>query len=186
LKSGAPVIWKFIGLGTVAPATVDVPANVRAPYQSDYVPHIYRQGDLYLLWAEALNRLGDKTTAIARLNTIRGRAGMPAAGTASPVYDSLTTASPTDKIESFILRERGLELGFEGRRWYDLMRVARHRGSPASPNVSVVVNAVANRLTRQGLPADQQAAVLAALADPKNWLLPYNAAQVKLNPYLVK
>jgi len=186
LKSGAPVIWKFIGLGTVSPATVDVPANVRAPYQSDYVPHVYRQGDLYLLWAEALNRLGDKTTAIARLNTIRGRAGMPAANTASPAYDSLTTLSSTEKIENFILRERGLELGFEGRRWYDLMRVARHQGTPSSPNVSVVVNAVTNRMNRQGLPADQQAAVAARLADPKNWYLPYNATQVKLNPYLVK
>ncbi|MBS1563122.1 MAG: RagB/SusD family nutrient uptake outer membrane protein, partial [Bacteroidetes bacterium] len=140
LKSGAPVIWKFIGLGTVTPATVDVPANVRAPYQSDYVPHVVRQGDLYLLWAEALNRLGDKATAIARLNTIRGRAGMPSAGTASPVYDSITVNSSTQKIENFILRERGLELGFEGRRWYDLMRFARHQGTPASPDASVVIN----------------------------------------------
>jgi len=111
---------------------------------------------------------------------------MPAPNTASPVYDSITTASSTEKIEGFILRERGLELGFEGRRWYDLMRVARHQGSPSSPNINVVVNAVANRLSRQGLPADQQAAVLAALADTKNWYLPYNATQVKLNPYLVK
>jgi hypothetical protein len=186
LKSGAPVIWKFIGLGAVTPATVDVPANVRAPYQSDYVPHVYRQADLYLLWAEALNRLGDRTTAIARLNTIRTRAGMPTANTASPVYDSVTASSSIEKIEQFILRERGLELGFEGRRWYDLMRIARHQGTPASPNVNVVINAIANRLTSQGLPANDQAAVVARLADIKNWYLPYNARQVKLNPYLVK
>ena len=66
------------------------------------------------------------------------------------------------------------------------MRIARHQGTPSSPNVNVVVNAVASRLTLQGLPADQQTAVKARLADTKNWYLPYNAAQVKLNPYLIK
>jgi hypothetical protein len=178
LKSD-PVIWKFIGLGTVAPATVNVPPNVRAPYQSDYAFHVYRQGDLYLLWAEALNRMGDKATAIAKINNIRGRAGVPTATTDTPAKDSISTGSSTEKIENYILRERGLELGFEGRRWYDLMRVARHQGTPSSPDVNVVINAVVPRV-----PADQQAAVTAALSDAKSWYLPYNAEEKKLNPYL--
>jgi hypothetical protein len=174
-----PVIWKFIGLGTINPDTVNVPPSVRAPYQSDYVFHVYRQGDLYLLWAEALNRLGDKTTAIARINNIRGRAGMPTASTATPAKDSISTNSSTEKIENYILRERGLELGFEGRRWYDLMRVARHQGSPASPNVNVVIDAVVPRI-----PASRKITVTATLSDPKNWYLPYNYEEKKLNPHL--
>jgi hypothetical protein len=178
LKS-SPVIWKFIGLGTVNPDTVNVPPNVRAPYQSDYCFHVYRQGDLYLLWAEALNRLGNKSAAIAKINNIRGRAGVPTASTATPAKDSISTSSTTEKIENYILRERGLELGFEGRRWYDLMRVARHQGTPSNPNVSVVINAILPRI-----PANQQAAVTATLSDPKKWYLPYNAEEKKLNPYL--
>lgn len=185
LKS-TPVIWKFIGLAYVTPSTVDVPASVRGPYQSDYQFHIYRVPDLYLLWAEALNRAGDRATAISRINSIRGRDGMPNANTANSAKDSISTSSSTEKIEDYILRERGLELGFEGRRWYDLMRIARHRGSPTAPNVNFLINPVIQRLSMQGESAALQASVTVILTDPKNWYLPYNLEQVKLNPNLIK
>jgi hypothetical protein len=165
LKSNSPVIWKYIGLGTVAPNTIDVPPNVRAPYQSDGKYHIYRFADVYLLWAEALNRLGDKTTAISRINAVRDRARMPA--------PTVTTSSTTDQIEDYILRERGLELGFEGRRWYDLMRIAR-RGRP-----QVLINAVKKRA-----PVSLHPYLDATLSDQKNWYLPYNAEEKRLNPNL--
>jgi hypothetical protein len=164
LKSD-PVIWKHIGLGTVAPGKIDVPANVRAPYQSEAKYHIYRFADVYLLWAEALNRLGDKTNAIAKINAVRDRARMPA--------PTVTTSSTTDQIEDYILRERALELGFEGRRWYDLMRIAR-RGRP-----QVLINAVKRRA-----PVAAHPQIEATLANPKNWYLPYNAEEKRLNPNL--
>jgi starch-binding outer membrane protein, SusD/RagB family len=178
LKS-TPVIWKFIGLATVTPNTIDVPQSLRGPYQSDYQPHVYRTADLYLLWAEALNRMGDKANAISRINSIRGRAGMPTATTVNRARDTISVNSPADKIENYILRERGLELGFEGRRWYDLMRMARHRGTPAAPDPSLVISQVMQRV-----PDPYKASVTAALADPKNWYLPYNAEEKKLNPFL--
>jgi starch-binding outer membrane protein, SusD/RagB family len=163
--NSAPVIWKYIGLGPVKAGTIDVPANVRPAYQSDARFHINRQGDVYLLWAEALNRLGDKATAITRINSVRGRAGMPA--------PTVTTSSTTEQIEDYILRERGLELGFEGRRWYDLLRIAR-RGRP-----QVLIDAVKRRA-----PVLLHAHLDNVLANPKNWYLPYNAEEKKLNPNL--
>jgi starch-binding outer membrane protein, SusD/RagB family len=165
LKSESPVIWKHIGLGTVTPGTIDVPPNVRAPYQSEAKYHVYRFADVYLLWAEALNRMGDKATAISRINAVRDRAKMPA--------PAVTTSSTTDQIEDYILRERGLELGFEGRRWYDLMRIAR-RGRP-----QVLINAVKKRA-----PVSLHPHIEATLANPKNWYLPYNAEEKRLNPNL--
>jgi starch-binding outer membrane protein, SusD/RagB family len=167
LKS-APVIWKFIGLGPVKADVINVPANVRQPYQSDARFHVYRQGDIYLLWAEALNRMGDKATAITRINSVRGRALMPA-----PAADNINTNSTTEQIEDYILRERGLELGFEGRRWYDLLRLAK-RGRPR-----VLIDAVKRRA-----PASQQSYLETTLSDPKNWYLPYNAEEKRLNPFL--
>ncbi|WP_205509575.1 RagB/SusD family nutrient uptake outer membrane protein [Longitalea arenae] len=164
LKS-SPVIWKYLGLGTVTPSTIDVPPNVRAPYQSEAKYHIYRFADVYLLWAEALNRLGDKTNAIARINAVRDRARMPA--------PAVTVNSTTEQIEDYILRERGLELGFEGRRWYDLMRFAR-RGRP-----ELLVNAVKKRA-----PLPLHAHIESTLINPKNWYLPYNAEEKRLNPNL--
>ncbi|WP_083227800.1 RagB/SusD family nutrient uptake outer membrane protein [Mucilaginibacter sp. PPCGB 2223] len=162
-----PVIWKYLGTGKVAPATIDVPPPVRLPYRSEGDFHITRQGDMYLLWAEALNRVGDKSNAISKLNAVRGRAGMP-------TYPSTTaTTSTNDQIEDLILKERGLELGYEGHRWYDLMRVARH-GRPR-----VLIDAVENRA-----PASLKPYLESTLTDPNKWLLPYNANELQLNPNL--
>ena len=168
-----PVIWKFLALGRVAPATLDVPAPVREPYQSEAMWHVYRQGDLYLMWAEALNRLGQKGLAIQRINSIRNRAGVVAAdATTNP--QRITTASSTEQIENIILREFGLELGFEGRRWYALMRMAKHRDSP-----QVLIDAIKRRA-----PVSQHAYLEATLAESKNWYLPYNEKELQLNPNL--
>jgi len=162
-----PVIWKFIGTGTVAPGTANVVPNVRKPYQSDARFHIYRFADAQLLWAEALNRAGDKTNAIARINSVRG-----ANGTGMPA-PTVTVNSSTEDIEDYILRERGLELGFEGDRWYDIMRIARRRGN------QYLVDRVKKRA-----PVSEHAYLQATLIDQKNWYLPYNAEEKRLNPNL--
>lgn len=162
-----PVIWKFIGTGVVAPGTANVIPNVRKPYQSDARFHIYRAADVQLLWAEALNRIGEKSAAISRINAVRSAngVGMPNA--------PLTVNSTTEQIEDFILRERGIELGFEGDRWYDLMRFARRRGA------QYLIDRVKARI-----PASEHARIEAKLSDMKNWYLPYNAEEKRLNPFL--
>ncbi|MEO5563896.1 MAG: RagB/SusD family nutrient uptake outer membrane protein, partial [Chitinophagaceae bacterium] len=91
--NSSAVIWKFLGTGTVAPGTANVVPNVRKPYQSDARFHIYRFADAQLLWAEALNRAGDKTNAIARINSVRG-----ANGTGMPA-PTVTANSTTEEIE---------------------------------------------------------------------------------------
>ncbi|MGC4102398.1 RagB/SusD family nutrient uptake outer membrane protein [Ferruginibacter sp.] len=181
LKSD-PVIWKFLGLATVTPGVIDVPQTLRAPYQSDYQFHIFRQADLYLLWAEALNRAGDKANAISRINLIRGRAGMPTATTVNRANDTISVNSSVEKIENYILRERGLELGYEGRRWYDLMRMARHRGtSLTSPDTQFIIDAIKKRA-----PSSLYSYLQSTLSDVKNLYLPYNSEEKKLNPKLIK
>ena len=162
-----PVIWKFIGTGTVSPSNANVTPNVRKPYQSDARFHIYRFADAQLLWAEALNRTGDKAGAIARINSVRS-----ASGTGMP-NATVTTASTTEAIEDYILRERGLELGFEGDRWYDLMRLAKRRGA------QYLIDRVKKRA-----PVSQHAYLQTWLSDQKHWYLPYNAEEKRLNPNL--
>src|SRR5688572_4229351 len=165
--NSSPVIWKYLGLGTVTPGTANVAPNVRPPYRSDAKFHVYRLADGQLLWAEALNRMGDKTNAIARINSVRG-----ANGTGMPA-PTVTTSSTTEQIEDYILRERGLELGFEGRRWYDLMRIARRRGP------QYLIDRVKKRA-----PVSMHAELEAKLSDPNNWYLPYNEEEKRLNPNL--
>ncbi len=172
----APVIWKHIGLARITPANIDVPPNVRAPYESDAAFHIIRQADVYLLWAEAYNRAGDKANAIAQLNRVRGRVGVPNVDAANNPL-RITTASTTEQIEDIILRERGLELGFEGRRWFDLLRIARHRGNTAGAELII-------SMLKKRAPVAEHAYLEARMKDPKYWYLPYNEREVALNPNL--
>jgi hypothetical protein len=73
---------------------------------------VYRFADVLLMKAEALNEQGLTQQAQAPLNTVRTRAGLP----------NITT---TDKavMKEAIIKERRIELAFEGHRWFDLIRI---------------------------------------------------------------
>ncbi len=77
---------------------------------------IYRLADLLLMKAEAYAGLDNTALAIENLNKVRVRAGIG------------NYAGATDKatVEKEILDERGRELYFENKRWYDLVRF--HKG----------------------------------------------------------
>lgn len=77
---------------------------------------IYRLADIFLMKAEAYAGLDNTVLAIQYLEKVRTRAN-------TGVY-----AGPTDKasVEKEILDERGRELFFENKRWYDLVRF--HKG----------------------------------------------------------
>jgi hypothetical protein len=73
---------------------------------------MYRLADIYLMKAEAFAALSNTDSAIAYLNLVRERAGN---GDYTGATDKLT-------VEKEILDERGRELFFENKRWYDLVR----------------------------------------------------------------
>jgi hypothetical protein len=94
---------------------------------------IYRLADIFLMKAEAYAALNNTTDAITNLNKVRTRAGIG-------VY-----AGATDKatVEKEILDERGRELFFENKRWYDLVRF--HKGGTI--NVYTYVPNLAGKTT---------------------------------------
>ena len=75
--------------------------------QSSEDYHIFRLGETYLNLAEAAFYLGKTDEALAALNTIRARAGMPAKVTIT---------------EEAIRNERAVELVFEEHRFWDIRR----------------------------------------------------------------
>jgi hypothetical protein len=77
---------------------------------------MYRLADIYLMAAEAYAGINNTTKAIEYLNKTRNRAGIGNYGGGSD--------KPT--VEKEILDERGRELFFENKRWYDLVRF--HKG----------------------------------------------------------
>jgi starch-binding outer membrane protein, SusD/RagB family len=78
-----------------------------------YIP-VYRLADMFLLYAEALNKTGDMTNALKYLNFVHQRATLPA-------YTS-TTLATQQQMEDAIIQERQWELFDEGKRWFDLCR----------------------------------------------------------------
>jgi len=76
----------------------------------DNIP-VIRFSEMYLNRAEANFQLGQTEAALADVNIIRTRAGLPAA-------TALTGQALLDEI----LKQRRIELAFEGHRWFDLKR----------------------------------------------------------------
>ena len=100
-------------------------------YWSNSTPNwiVYRLSDIILMKAEALVQLETNNSEVIRLvNTTYLRSNIRDA-------DSLLLNDYSSKyeLEKLVLRERQRELMFEGKRWFDLMRLAR-RADPPSPS----------------------------------------------------
>jgi hypothetical protein len=76
----------------------------------------FRYGEVLLNYAEAINESADnvanRNLAMARVNEVRTRAGMP----------NLPTNLTQAQLRDAIIKERAIELAFEDFRWYDLIR----------------------------------------------------------------
>lgn len=75
---------------------------------------VYRYAEVLLFLAEALNEQGKTADATPFLNQVRTRAGLEA-----------STAASQTAMRDAIYRERRVELAFENKRWYDLVRTGR-------------------------------------------------------------
>lgn len=96
-------VRKFLVSKSVSPEYNTSPA--------DFV--VYRYADILLKKAEALNEQGLTDQACEPLNIVRRRAGL------EDVPKGLTQEAMREKI----IRERRMELAFEGHRYFDLIRI---------------------------------------------------------------
>lgn len=84
---------------------------------------VVRLSDLYLLYAEALNESGNASAALPYLNQIRARAGLPTVESAWTAYSTKPGKyTTTDGLRDIIRQERGIEMAFEGSRFWDVRR----------------------------------------------------------------
>ena len=82
-----------------------------------------RLADLYLLYAEALNELGNGEEAIVWLDKIRLRAGLKGVKVSWLNHSNRSNKpSTTDGLREIIQQERMIEMAFEGSRIWDLRR----------------------------------------------------------------
>lgn len=91
---------------------------VTSTAQSDLNYTIYRLADVMLMYAEASNRAegGPNAMAIKMVNLIRQRAGLPPIGPMSQ-----------EEFEKEVWTQRYLELAYEGKTWFDMLRTRKVR-----------------------------------------------------------
>ena len=147
---------------------------------------IYRLTDIMLLKAEALTQLlregDDQETldynksylnqAFTLVNAVNKRALCQ-----SNLTDTLVAAqyNTKERMENLVLRERQRELMFEGKRWFDLVRLSQRKGNTttlvaaALQKAKIGASLISNHLTKM---------------DAIYW--PYNDAEMKVNSHLVQ
>ncbi|WP_082454901.1 RagB/SusD family nutrient uptake outer membrane protein [Pedobacter sp. Leaf41] len=117
-------VWKLYAGNYVAPTATAGYNFTPTIYNSSlpgtretnvYAP-MYRLSGMYLLYAESLNKIGDRANAVKYLNLIKARAGVP---------QVVATSFTENTLEMEILQERQYELFGEGVRWFDLVRTDR-------------------------------------------------------------
>ena len=84
---------------------------------------IFHVSDMYLIAAEAYLMAGQTAQALAKLNAVRNRAGLPSLAAFSAYENQYTTSAAFNLTDlDVILDERARELYAEGYRWMDLRR----------------------------------------------------------------
>ncbi|HEX8428478.1 RagB/SusD family nutrient uptake outer membrane protein [Hymenobacter sp.] len=99
---------------TIAGASVTYGNLYSRSAQRDDPSYVLRLAEQYLIRAEARARQGKLSEALADLNAVRSRAGVPA-----------STAATTEQLLLAIENERRVEFAFEADRWFDLVRTGR-------------------------------------------------------------
>ncbi|TGE23580.1 RagB/SusD family nutrient uptake outer membrane protein [Hymenobacter metallicola] len=116
------------------------PGNPNA-FNSPDNTYVIRLAEVYLIYAEAANEQGNPATdVLAKLNEVRRRAGLA---------DFPATGATKESLRAEIDKQRRLELAFEGERWYDLLRYARHElADPSAKHAKTALDIIAEK--RQG------------------------------------
>lgn len=160
-------IWKYAG-------AIPDKTTLRAGNESNSANFIiYRLADLYLMKAEAYSQKEspDFAKALEYLNAIRDRSNM------AP-YGQFASAQA---FEDAILLERAKELAFEGKRWFDLLRMGRRNNYARKDNLIDILI--------KNVPSTQKLVLKARLSDPNGWYMPIHVFEIdrnknlKQNPY---
>ena len=156
------IVWKYVGQ---APDGQSVRSGADA-YSANWI--VYRFADVLLMKAEALSQLGRYNEAYRLISEIRDRAGI----------GPLNIANTAVAYEDAILQERALELAYEGKRWFDLLRMGRRNDyARKSKLIEIIVS---------NAPSTQKRILATKLTNPLGWYLPIYEKEIERNKNLVQ
>jgi len=150
--------------------TDSVPFNYKQKHPAGWASgdcyYILRLADILTLKAEAQNELNDLPGAIATLNLVRARVGLP----------NIDAANKED-MKRKILNERRLELAFEAHRWDDLTRAG------VATDVMTSLNEY-KYTCENGTPSAP--IKINYRVDKNHWIMPIPQPEIDANPNLVQ
>ncbi len=120
-------IFKYAGVSREESLTTGASSYAYRSTTANWI--VYRLSDIMLMKAEALVQLeGHEAEVMQLVNTTFLRSNPDLES------DSLLLSNYSSKalLSNLVLRERQRELMFEGKRWFDLLRLARRDNSPSS------------------------------------------------------
>ncbi len=157
------ILWKYMGFDA---------NSGRENYQSYANFIFYRYADILMLKAEALAHKGSGADALKLVYDVRKRA------MASKISDERPGAEDKNAILRFIVNERAREFSFEGKRWYDVLRVSRYNNYE---NLSILIDMV-----KYAAPPDKQQSVVSKHRDYNYHYFPINQDELNVNPNLIQ
>ena len=156
------LIWKYVGR---AP---DGKTERTGADQNSCNWIVYRMGEIYLMKAEALSQLGRYGEALNIVNMIRERANVV----------SINIGNSAIAFEDAIMEERAMELAFEGKRWFDLLRMGRRNNYARKDKlVEIIIKNVIST---------QKRILSAKLTNTLGWYLPIYKEEIERNRNLVQ
>ena len=137
----------------------------------------YRLSDMLLIKAEAEIQRGEQgyERAFMLINTVNKRANDVTTTTRSDTLKMADYVSSKASMEELLMSERQREFMFEGKRWFDLVRMARRDGNN---------NRLISLATRKYI--ENVNAIKIKLSDPNIIYFPYAKNELKVNPMLVQ
>lgn len=146
--------------------------NYRSTRDASWI--LYRTTEIMLMKAEALIQLGSDNYAAAfdLINDVYKRANGISPETAGGLVLTDWNTSK-EKMEEILFLERHREFMFEGKRWFDLVRMARRDGNTRR----LINNAIRKYETDVNV-------ITVKLSDPNYIYYPYTKKELKANPLL--
>ena len=156
-------------------ADLNLSSSRRSSADANWI--FYRLSDMLLIKAEAEIQKGEEgyPRAFMLINTVNKRANdvtTTARADTLKMGDYITSKA---SMEELLMEERQREFMFEGKRWFDLVRMARRDGN----NTRLV--SLASRKYIENVNA-----IKIKLADPNIIYFPYAKSEMKVNPLLVQ
>ena len=161
LRAGDLVIWKLVGANSSG--------TLRSADQSFSPWNFYRYADILMMKAEALNEQDQPLEAWELVKRIRTRAD-------ALDFKGLPDSTNKYEMQTFILEEREREFAFEGKRWYDVLRMTKRNNYEREDLMA--------EMASLSVPADKQQSAFNKLKDKNSHYFPIYLYEMQTNPLL--